>query len=52
MIKNCGVGVAMGNALDLVKDKADYVTISHNDDGIVYFLKGYLNGDIDRFVRR
>lgn len=45
MIKNCGVGVAMGNALDVVKEGADYVTISHNDDGIVYFLKGYLSVD-------
>ena len=52
MIKNCGIGVAMGNALDVVKDVSDYVTISHNEDGIVYFLKGYFNGDIDRFVRR
>ena len=52
MIKICGVGVAMGNALDVVKDVADYVTISHNDDGIVYFLKGDLNRDVDRFVRR
>jgi len=45
MIKNCGVGVAMGNALDVVKDVSDYITISHNDDGIVYFLKGYLSVD-------
>ena len=45
MIKNCGVGVAMGNALDVVKDVSDYVTISHNDDGILYFLKGYLGVD-------
>jgi len=45
MIKNCGVGVAMGNALDVLKDVSDYVTISHNDDGIVYFLKGYLSVD-------
>ena len=52
MIKNCGIGVAMGNALDEVMDVSDYVTISHNDDGIVYFLKGYFNGDIDKFVRR
>ena len=45
MIKNSGIGVAMGNALDVLKDVSDYVTISHNDDGIVYFLKGYLSVD-------
>lgn len=41
MIKKCGIGVAMGNALDEVKDVSNYVTISHNDDGVVYFLRGY-----------
>lgn len=45
MIKLSGVGVAMGNALDDVKDVSDYVTISHNEDGVIYFLKGYLDRD-------
>ena len=43
MIKNSGIGVAMGNALSDVKEVSDYVTISHNDDGVVYFLKDFLN---------
>lgn len=42
MIKLSGIGVAMGNALTEVKAASDYVTISHNDDGVVYFLEGYL----------
>lgn len=42
MIKNTGIGVAMGNALDDVKDVSDYVTLSHNEDGVVYFLRKYL----------
>lgn len=42
MLKLSGIGVAMGNALDCVKDVSDYVTISHNSDGVVYFLKKYL----------
>ena len=42
MIKNSGIGVAMGNALSDVKDVSDYVTISHNDDGVIYFLRDYL----------
>ena len=41
MIQLSGVGVAMGNALDTVKDVSDYVTISHNEDGVIYFLRGY-----------
>lgn len=43
MVKLSGIGVAMGNALDNVKEVSDYVTISHNDDGVIYFLKEYLN---------
>lgn len=46
MIKFAGIGVAMGNALDEVKDVSDYTTISHNDDGVIYFLKEYLEGNL------
>lgn len=42
MIRLSGIGVAMGNALSDVKDVSDYVTLSHNDDGVIYFLKEYL----------
>lgn len=42
MVKLSGIGVAMGNALNSVKKVSDYITISHNDDGVVYFLKLYL----------
>lgn len=42
MIKLSGIGVAMGNALDEVKTVSNYVTISHNRDGVVYFLNKYL----------
>lgn len=45
MIRKSGVGVAMGNALDCVKEVADYITKSHNEDGILLFLKGYLEND-------
>ena len=42
MILNSGIGVAMGNALSELKENADYVTISHNEDGVVNFLRNYL----------
>lgn len=46
MIKNCGVGVALKNALPEVKDLADYVTeYDHDDDGVIEFLKEYLNNE-------
>lgn len=34
MIKNCGTGVAMGNAEDSLKTIADYVTSHVNNDGL------------------
>lgn len=44
MLKKCGIGVALNNALDEVKENADYVTkYDHNHDGVIEFLKEYLN---------
>lgn len=45
MIEFAGVGVAMANAQDVVKNAADFVTDSNNEDGIVkvietFFKKG------------
>lgn len=42
MLSKCGVGVAMGNALEEVKDISDSVTLSNNEDGVVVFLKHFL----------
>ena len=38
MLKTAGMGVAMGNAAQPVKDAADMVTLSNNDDGIAAAL--------------
>ena len=38
MIENVGLGVAMGNAPDEIKQAANRVTASHNDDGIALIL--------------
>lgn len=38
-LKHVGVGVAMGNANDLVKAASDFVTDTINDDGIFKALK-------------
>ena len=38
MLKTAGMGVAMGNAAPAVKDAADYVTLSNNEDGIAAAL--------------
>lgn len=34
MIKEAGIGVAMGNAQEVVKEEADWVTATNNDDGV------------------
>ncbi|WP_234118752.1 Cof-type HAD-IIB family hydrolase [Clostridium hydrogenum] len=34
MIEYAGLGVAMGNAREFIKDKADYVTDTNNNDGV------------------
>lgn len=38
MLEHAGIGVAMGNASDQVKSKADMVTTSVDDDGIANAL--------------
>lgn len=39
IINKVGLGVAMGNALDEVKNMAKNTTLSNDEEGIVYFLK-------------
>lgn len=40
MIRTAGVGVAMGNAIDALKEVADVVTASNDDHGIAQVLMG------------
>ncbi len=42
LIETAGVGIAMGNAIDQLKEKADFVTRSNNEAGIAYALEYYL----------
>ena len=41
MIKYAGVGVAMSNAVDVIKENADYITLSNNDDGIAKVIEKF-----------
>ncbi|TYP53781.1 Cof-type HAD-IIB family hydrolase [Thermosediminibacter litoriperuensis] len=43
MLEYAGLGVAMGNAPDAVKQKADFVTARNDEDGIALFLEGLLS---------
>ena len=39
LIGKAGLGVAMGNALNEVKEQAKETTLSNDENGIAYFLK-------------
>lgn len=39
MLELCGLGVAMGNAIDEVKNKADIVIGSNDEEGIAVFIE-------------
>jgi hydroxymethylpyrimidine pyrophosphatase-like HAD family hydrolase len=42
MIEYAGLGVAMGNACDAIKSRANYVTLTNDDNGLAFV--------IDKFV--
>lgn len=41
MIKYAGMGVAMGNAVQAVKDVADYITASNDEDGVAEVIERF-----------
>ena len=41
LIETAGLGIAMGNAIDQLKEKADFITRSNNEAGIAYALELY-----------
>jgi hydroxymethylpyrimidine pyrophosphatase-like HAD family hydrolase len=42
MIRQCGVGVAMGNAIPEVLAAADAVTDTNDDDGVARYIDRYI----------
>lgn len=42
IIAYAGIGVAMGNAIDSLKESANEITLSNNEDGIAHLLAKYL----------
>ena len=41
MIRYAGVGVAMANATEAVKEAADYITLSNDEDGLIPVIEKY-----------
>ena len=48
MLKFAGMGVAMGNAQQEVKELADYVTLSNDEDGIVNVINKFMTKKDDK----
>ncbi|MGL4739152.1 MAG: sugar-phosphatase, partial [Cellulosilyticaceae bacterium] len=42
MIEYAGLGVAMGNAFEEIKEIANFVTKSNNDDGVAYVIEEFM----------
>lgn len=41
MIRKAGIGVAMANAVDSVKEVSKYITLSNKENGVAHFLKDF-----------
>lgn len=47
MIKNAGLGIAMGNARDAIKEVADYVCDTNDNDGVAKVIDMIINGTFE-----
>lgn len=41
LVQQAGFGVAMGNAIDIVKDSADYITKTNDESGVAYAIRKF-----------
>ncbi|MCI8951208.1 MAG: HAD family phosphatase [Lachnospiraceae bacterium] len=46
MIKTAGIGVAMANAMDILKEQADYITLSNDNDGVAAAIWHFLKSSV------
>ena len=46
MIQHAGIGVAVGNAAETVKEIADIVTVTNNEDAVAKIIRDLDNGKI------
>ena len=42
MIEYAGLGVAMGNAIDSIKEIADFVTTTNDEDGVAVAVEKFV----------
>lgn len=43
MVASAGIGVAMANGMDIVKQNADYITLSNEEDGVAAAIQHFLH---------
>ena len=48
MVRFAGIGVAMGNAVEEVKQAADYITASNEEDGIAQVVERFLDDNSEK----
>ena len=41
IVKAAGIGVAMGNAQQFLKDSADFISLSNEEDGVAYAIERF-----------
>ena len=46
MVKYAGLGIAMDNAVKELKDIADYITLSNDEDGIAHAIDKFVNIEV------
>ena len=42
MIEYAGLGIAMGNATDEIKNIADYITLTNDEDGVSHVINKFI----------
>lgn len=47
MLEEAGIAIAMGNAIEQLKEKADFVTKTNNEAGIAYAIEHYLMEEME-----
>lgn len=50
MIQYAGFGVAMGNAIKAVKDKANYITTSNDEDGVAKVINEFIIDSEEKYA--
>lgn len=46
MLRAAGLAVAMGNSLKILRDEADYTTLTHDQSGVAYIINKMLDGEL------